>query len=1704
MATITVAASNTPTAKRNTANFKCGTTNVGRTIQDAIDSMNSGDVLLLYEGTYTISSFINKNGDSQNEIHPKGRTTFKGEGKTKTILNLNNTHVRIKYEYITAEDFFVNGYNYTRQNWKGVFICMASHCTMRRLGGRGTAAINMVFHTLSDNDPIHSTPSYPLQNIEWNECEVIDCETYGFIHNWWTKPSNPNPGGRVHKNIRYIKCKAVRCGIITSGAQRFNNWECGFDFAETNDIDGLYVKECYAEGNWESGFHMEFEPTKTNCVFEDCISIGNGVKPNYPSGLPKPWGDLDFFGSGYYAPRTQGRFERCYSEGNSRCGFWITNGAQLIDCTDKDCGKGRSGFTWIQPASFFGDPCRQGSTPNGYVMELIRCKSIDSRCYGFQYDKADRFKIENCELINPAGLNGVGSYLGHTRDGVFWNSTVSFSRIETKNSITAIQIHGSVNTVFGPGLVVSDNQHPIKITGYGTQNVTVKNWTTVSKTLAIGSGGVTVTDGAEGRVTLSNVVVISDDPAPPDEPGESEDTKAWIPTWTMISIDSDVITQNLVDQSRSAAGVPNVLKWIIDPESTAHLRQNVSPYGYWPVPSSPEHVTLFVNTNPTYPTQGAAGLAWPTLRYASVMYYPNLDTPFDFGLRIWHEILHCLLGSDEPDKMTTSISFITYLNSKFGYSSTFASNFRNNPGNYEHDTNYQQEFYTHLMEKYFWDEIAAGEEPEPPEHDEIEWVEGYDYRQIVTINPQNTGGSSQNTVIAVYLKSLNHQHIFETIGSSWNRLKVTDLNGSSLKTEVVQWDHSNKVAHLYIRVPQIYANTDTHLCLYYDSEAPSNPDINISGTSNIGDAVWSGLSAICAYHGYTTNNTIPDAINIESSNDGIIDDTLGSISKLVDVLRGGRPFVRYTKGAYCALPLSLNASINLAQTLTIEAVISPYMLNNDEWNEQMVFGQSETTSSRFYLAIYGRPTTWAYGLGNKSWDTNDSPECSEELTHLVLTINKSTGQSKLFVNGFEVEDSSFTWGNIGNNHLHIAWAVAQEGQQSITYAGNIDCYAIRLYTSILSDNTIKTLANSELGNLVSFSSVEEKEEGTGDPEPPPPDPPPSNWGFPEYRWRRLVRVQDIGTSSTINGISLRLPILPSIPTPSNPAGYPIYERIGHDPGGLCNSFVVADLDNEPIWAQWTLLPYTAEAYGMNYKSWEIVFHPTIKSGGVNNFYVYYSDSILNGPINYPEIAQTPDDNFRLAFYYPDSLNRGDEHVTYDSTLDTTGFIGYLTKLGIHQPPYRSSDPILGGGLALNQGYSYPFEESLYYIRGFGEGISSYANIINERWHNLTGTMTVEVVITLNSYPAPWESGHPRYCFPIAKGNAFEQGGSWSIGIQNEGKGYFFVRKPDDSGYIINETPFGPVPIGERVYIAGIFKPNQYVKVYTYSKSQGFKEYTGSAIGVSSSYRSTHMGGFNLSYGQDVARGMLHMASISRIDRSIDWIKLRAYSFTDSVTNLITFGEEESYSDVKETREVSSFVRLINSSIVTGKNVGTRTVSSYVSPITGTTSTGITSDSCIVTSWVGPCTSSSTILIKGTLYCEAFVKPISGSLVELGSGQGIRMAISFVSPIEALVRSYGIPIVELPPETHPRFVYSSRVQIEIRSNTGELIAILENAFNISIFEQINTSGVLWFDLPSDDSKNEYLTVGNEVWLRDRESNKIIMKTRLQRKTDTRGE
>ena len=102
---------------------------------------------------------------------------------------------------------------------------------------------------------------------------------------------------------------------------------------------------------------------------------------------------------------------------------------------------------------------------------------------------------------------------------------------------------------------------------------------------------------------------------------------------------------------------------------------------------------------------------------------------------------------------------------------------------------------------------------------------------------------------------------------------------------------------------------------------------------------------------------------------------------------------------------------------------------------------------------------------------------------------------------------------------------------------------------------------------------------------------------------------------------------------------------------------------------------------------------------------------------------------------------------------------------------------------------------------------------------------------------------------------------------------------------------------------------------------------------------------------------------------------------------------------------------------------------------------------------------------------------------------------FLDYIASTAQVYGILRVKI-----RRF--GKKYILEIRDSSDNLVAVLENAFDISYIRTLNQIPQLDFSLPADDDKAANLVRANKIVLRETHSNTVIEQFRLLKLRDSR--
>ena len=486
-ATITVAASDSTSTAKAQADYICDGSNDQAEIQNAINALPvGGGTVQLTAGTFNCAG----------SILPKAHTTLSGQGDDTTFIRFTNDGIlRVDTEYVTLENFHVEGTGYSASRDFGVVYIRAGHNAVRDVTGTADRTIQALFYVRSVG-----LGNKNIEDIEFTRVVADSPGTYGFIHSSW------GTNYKVHKNIRYTDCKAIDCGRYSA----YNPWVTGFDFAELNDIENLRVTRCIAEGTLESGFHFEYAPIKNDIVLTDCISRNNGQKP-FPATYSL--GGEDYFGAGYYAPRGAYTFNNCTAEGNSAYGFFFSypDGVYLYDCTDTETGRGKTDYSAVKPTSFFIVQSQLTNANPSIVME--NCASINSHGRGLYATLVDYVQVKNFTMTNPGGIDGVGALIGDPSLGVGFVSSSLDIHASGNSASRLVAVNSASNSKF-TGSIVSDVATPFTVAGGGTNNVVVEGVKTVSNTLPAGSTGITTSNVNSGSVRITDCTVVKSGSTP--------------------------------------------------------------------------------------------------------------------------------------------------------------------------------------------------------------------------------------------------------------------------------------------------------------------------------------------------------------------------------------------------------------------------------------------------------------------------------------------------------------------------------------------------------------------------------------------------------------------------------------------------------------------------------------------------------------------------------------------------------------------------------------------------------------------------------------------------------------------------------------------------------------------------------------------------------------------------------------------------------------------------------------------------------------------------------------------------------------------------------------------------------------------------------------------------------------------------------------
>jgi hypothetical protein len=322
--TVVVAAKDSSAHFKSIADYICDGVNDQVEINQALAAAGPGGTVTLSGGTFYCNAL-----STPSDIRPLTGQTLQGQGESSTTIHYtsgSNYHdgvyrgsILLLNDSVTLKNFYVNGTGFVRVSANHAKV---QHVTVSTdeggVCGSSDDCVKAGFLILADPGDI--------TDIEVTNSSAVDCHGFGFLFD-----GKGREGDHTISNVYFADDKATNHPGNLVG----HSWEVGFSFQEWNNLDGLLVERCYAAGNWESGFHMDYRSgiwTK-NVTLRDCISNNNGNKPDSVADPQATAAGVGSWRAGYAMLMENTQLENCVSE-NNVVGFYMTNGCNIVNGSD--------------------------------------------------------------------------------------------------------------------------------------------------------------------------------------------------------------------------------------------------------------------------------------------------------------------------------------------------------------------------------------------------------------------------------------------------------------------------------------------------------------------------------------------------------------------------------------------------------------------------------------------------------------------------------------------------------------------------------------------------------------------------------------------------------------------------------------------------------------------------------------------------------------------------------------------------------------------------------------------------------------------------------------------------------------------------------------------------------------------------------------------------------------------------------------------------------------------------------------------------------------------------------------------------------------------------------------------------------------------------------------------------------------------------
>jgi hypothetical protein len=324
---------------------------------------------------------------------------------------------------------------------------------------------------------------------------------------------------------------------------------------------------------------------------------------------------------------------------------------------------------------------------------------------------------------------------------------------------------------------------------------------------------------------------------------------------------------------------------------------------------------------------------------------------------------------------------------------------------------------------------------------------------------------------------------FNSSFTNRKKISITDANNNQLYTEIERWDHANKKAYIWTKVPTVASGTNTKLYFYYDKDKSDNTNYVGDVTSTPAQQVWdSNFIAVwhCSSVSAISTNSFKD-----STSSGVVSTLAGGITSvntnnMFPSLIGNGLNLERDSSQY--INLTTSCSFKSRTQGTIEGMFTLESHPGSSYSSS-IFWESTTSAAytRFGLVVNGASAsvsnlrmiyrdTITGDTGSPVFLDTDEALSLNTLYYGATTYNSDNENFKLFMNGVLKKTDTTTKASFSSgNPLGIFVGAASSPPQY--QDGYLD--EVRLSKIARSDAWIKATYYSNWNDLLIFGSIEE-------------------------------------------------------------------------------------------------------------------------------------------------------------------------------------------------------------------------------------------------------------------------------------------------------------------------------------------------------------------------------------------------------------------------------------------------------------------------------------------------------------------------------------------------------------------------------------------------------------------------------------------------------